>query len=66
MRKIKVKLKITNLCNFDETLKESNVYFEVIYNIQGQDGDYFICNEWGRVFWLDNLSSNGVVWEYVK
>ena len=61
-----MKLKITNLCNFDETLKESNVYFDVIYNIQGIDGHRFICNEWGHVFWLDDLSSNGVVWECVK
>lgn len=60
-----MRLKITNLCNFDETLTESNFYFDVVYNIQGQDGDYFICNKWGHIFWLDVMAINGVDWEYV-
>ena len=60
-----MRLKITNLCNFDETLTESNFYFDVVYNIQGQNGDYFICNEWGHIFWLDAMAINGVEWEYV-
>ncbi|EMY0637107.1 hypothetical protein AAIC24_002887 [Providencia rettgeri] len=34
--------------------------------VQGQDGDYFITNEKGHVWWLDDMANDGIQWEFVK
>lgn len=34
--------------------------------VQGQDGDYFVTNEKGHVWWLDDMANDGIQWEFVK
>lgn len=34
--------------------------------VQGHDGDYFITNDKGHVWWLDDMANNGIQWEFVK
>lgn len=35
-------------------------------NVHGQDGDYFVINEKGHVWWLDDMANDGIQWEFVK
>lgn len=37
-----------------------------IYSVGGRLEDYFIQNDKGGVYWIDDLGASGVMWEYVK
>lgn len=38
----------------------------VIYDVMGRLGDYFIQNDKGGVYWIDDLGNDGAAWEYLK
>ena len=37
-----------------------------IYEVFGRLRDYYIQNDKGGVYWIDDLGDNGVAWEYLK
>ncbi|MEX9845525.1 hypothetical protein AB7W67_07315 [Providencia rettgeri] len=51
--KIKIRIIIPNLGFYER-------------EVQGRDGNYFITNDMGHVWWLDDMANNGVQWEFVK
>lgn len=37
-----------------------------IYEVFGRLEDYYIQNDKGGVYWIDDLGSDGAPWEYLK